>query len=266
MKNLLLATCAVFSHVALADVCIPHEFAVEGVSANYEKITEEERIKLADVQKEYAELMQVVQDKKGTSNQLEILNAFVDAAGMIFILHSMMGQRPDLQKKIKDAKRAGDSETFNKAVMEYHDSVMNKPFSKETLPESFLKIVDDARDGDLSVSQKIKNFFKRRIEVFKAWTKDLKAISSWGGKAKEMLFFSMKKIGFVSAIAAMPLGAYIWMSRLKEEQRMTKLTGKQDKVMKQALMFDVFVNQKSFAELAATRAKMHPERVCPPAT
>ena len=64
----------------------------------------------------------------------------------------------------------------------------------------------------------------------------------------------------------MPLGVYIWMSRLKEEQRMTKLTGKQDKVMKQALMFDVFVNQKSFAELAATRAKLHPELVYPPAT
>lgn len=266
MKNLLLATCAVFSHVALADVCIPHEFAVEGVSANYEKITEEERIKLADVQKEYAELMQIVQDKKGTSNQMEILNAFVDAAGMIFILHTMMVKRPDLYKKMKDAERAGDGRAAMKAYQEYESAVMNKPFSKETIPESFVKIIENESASDLSASQKIKHFFKRRIDVFKAWTKDLKAISSWGGKAKEMLFYSMKKIGFVSAIAAMPLGVYIWMSRLKEEQRMTKLTGKQDKVMKQALMFDVFVNQKSFAELAATRAKMHPERVCPPAT
>ena len=104
--------------------------------------------------------MQIVQDKKGTSNQIEILNAFVDAAGMIFILHTMMVKRPDLYKKMKDAERAGDDRAAMKAYQEYENAVSNKPFSKETLPESFFKIADDASDGKLSVSQKFKNFFQ----------------------------------------------------------------------------------------------------------
>ena len=253
-----------FSHAALADVCIPREFAVEGVSANYEKLTDEERIKLADIQKEYAELMQKVREKKDASNKVELVNAFVDAAGMIFWLHmTMENMKPYVMASAIDkAKEAGDNDKAVKLVKQLEEFKKRRNrFANEGIVNSIAAV-----DGEESFMKGVRAFFKRRIEVLRAWVTDLKGISSWAGKAKEMLFFSMKKIGFVSSMAMLPMGAYIWMSRIKEEQRLTELTGEQDKVMKQALMLDMFISQKSFAELAATRAKLQPDRVCPPTT
>ena len=269
MKNLLLATCVIFSQAALAEVCIPREFAAEGVSANYEKITAEEGDKLADIQKSYAELMQKVREKKDASNKLELVNAFVDAAGMIFWLHTMMeNMRPQaLATAIEKAEKAGDSDKVAKLAKQLKK--LTERMGRLANESIIISLDDISSSTDLagqSVMQHVRAFFEYRIKVFKAWVTDLKGITSWAGKAKEMFFFSMKKIGFVSIIMMVPMGAYIWMSRIKEEQRLTALTSEQDKVMKQAMLFELFVSQKSFAELAATRAQLQPDRVCPPTT
>ncbi len=267
MANLLLSIgiASVFAQQALASTCIPHQFALEGVVVDYEKLTDEGRQDLARAQKEYAELLETVRKKKDTDNVFELSNAFVDSAALMFMLHKAMQPMKEigLEKAIEKARKAGDKQKISRLTKKLSDfqAKLDNP-AYEGMSESLENISEEGKGFKKWLSA----FFKRRLEVFKAWVTELKGTKSVWGQAKEALFFSMKKIGFVSFIAMVPMGAYIWLSRTKEQQRLIELTGEQDKVMKQALLFEMFTSQKSFAELAATRAKLSPEKVCPPST
>lgn len=274
VKNSLVLACIFISRVALAEVCIPREFAVEGVTANYEKLTAEKKDELAKVQKEYAEFIAEVEDKKKFANRMEITNAFVDAAGMAYLIHWWV----DNMKAAKDAKefaelsaKAIDPNTLEtnltKLTEEERQKFKRLRKNVEKIQEKVGKL-ESGVEGLMDAGEKdgakgvIKRLVAGRVEKFENWIKNLKEMKI-GGKVKEIFFASVKKIGFTSVLLALPLGTYVYYSRYKEQQRLVELTANQDKVMKQALLFEMFVSQKSFAELAATRAKLHPEKVCP---
>lgn len=297
MKSLIALICFIFAQSVTAQtICIPRAFAEEDVVASYEKMNEEKRAELAAVQKEYAEFAEQVRSKKSRDNKIELTNAFVDAAGAAYFIHfglkmfemktimSILASNPvvildlldpdnspaelktNLRKHIQgldDEKKAALRKSLGK---KYEDKIVNK-FSDVG---SFIKAMEDF--GDKADDDGFGTAFKAKIKEhfnipkrFKNWLDGLKDLK-FGEQMKKIVFTAGKKIGFASAILVIPLGIYVNISKINEQQRLVQLTAEQDKVMKQALLLELFLNQKSFAELAATRAQMQPERVCQPAT
>ena len=236
MKNTMVLACIFISRVALAEVCIPREFAAEDVTVNYEKLTTEKKDELAKVQKEYAEFMAEVEQKKKFANRVEITNAFVDAAGMAYLIHWWV----DKMKAVKDVKeyqiileKARDPNTYEIDLTKLTDDEKQK-FAElgkksDEIKEKISKLesgveslIDSGeKDGAKGV---IKKLVDGRVDKFKNWVKNLKEMKV-GGKVKEIFFASVKKIGFTAALLALPLGTYVYYSRYTEQQR----TGRTDR-------------------------------------
>ncbi len=297
MKSLIALICFIFAQSVTAQTtCIPRAFAEEDVVASYEKMNEEKRAELAAVQKEYAEFAEQVRTKKSRDNKIELTNAFVDAAGAAYFIH--MGLKvfelrtmvsllaSDLTALMQSVSPGNSPEEFKtnlrnyvrglddqkKSLLrkqlgkKYEDKIVNR-FSDAT---SFIKAVVDFGDkaDDEGFGKTFKAKLKEHFNIPKrvqSWLDNLKDLA-FGEKMKKMVFTAGKKIGFASAILVIPLGIYVNIAKINEQQRLVQLTAEQDKVMKQALLLELFLNQKSFAELAATRAKLQPDRVCPPTT
>ena len=297
MKSLIALICFIFAQSVTAQTtCIPRTFAEEDVVISYEKMNEEKIAELAAVQKEYADFAEQVRTKKSRDNKIELTNAFVDAAGAAYFIHMGLkafelktmtnllssdpeevldGLAPDSSpaefktnlrnyiQNLDDTRKTAIRKSLGK---NYEDKILNR-FSDAN---SFIKAVVDFGDkaDDEGFGKTFKAKLKEHFNIPKrvqSWLDNLKDLA-FGEKMKKMVFTAGKKIGFASAILVIPLGIYVNIAKINEQQRLVQLTAEQDKVMKQALLLELFLNQKSFAELAATRAKLQPDRVCPPTT
>lgn len=301
MKSLVASLCFIFAQaIAAQSTCIPRTFAEEGIVASYEKINADKRAELAAVQKEYANLAEQVRTKKSTDNKIELTNAFVDAAGIAYLVHKGMKafQYNTVISVIAGGSNSIDDvmETFieladdDPAVFrnnfrnyirnldETKKGILKKQFGKK-YEDKVVNMFDNARDllagvkkflskaDDVGTKEALTTAIKGRLNVpkrFTNWLKSLKDLS-FVEQMKKTVFTVGKKIGFTSTIAMVPLGAYVGLIKIQEQQRLVQLTAEQDKVMKQALLLELFLNQKSFSELAATRAQLNPDAVCPSA-
>ena len=286
MKRLIVGICFVSTQIATAQTpCIPRNFAEEDVATSYAEMSDTKRAELAAVQKEYAEFAEQVRAKKGRDNRIELTNAFVDAAAAAYLIHGGIKIF-----KIKEVSSilfsntnfgvtlgaTGDVATAIEMLDDGQKQKLQKILGKNykqkviDLQKKLINKADDLEDVISTAEQDglggtIKRFFKSRPEKFKNWVASLKEMA-FGSQVKEIVAASAKKLGLTSTILAIPLGVYVTIAKIKEQQRLVQLTAEQDKVMKQALLLELFLNQKSFAELAATRAKLHPDKVCPAST
>ena len=295
MKSLMVGICFIFAQTAMAQTaCIPRSFAQEDVAATYEAMNEAKIAELAAVQREYAEFADQVRSKKSRDNKIELTNAFVDAAGAAYFIHmgvklfemrtmvSLLASDPEAL--FRAISFSDDPQNFKANLRNYiqglddtKKATLRKQLGKK-YEDKIVRRFDDAKSfakavsdfGDKADEQGFGKTFKAKIKEhlnipkrFKNWLDSLKELA-FGEKMKKMVFTAGKKIGFASAIMIIPLGIYVNISKISEQQRLVQLTAEQDKVMKQALMLELFLNQKSFAELAATRAQLQPNRVCPP--
>ena len=277
--------------------CIPSVFADQDIEASYEKMTKEKTAELAALQKEYADFANQVQTKKGRDNKIELANAFIDAAGAAYIIHT--GIKIVEYKTIGDVVfpgfykaltadeigELGDPQKFRQALRKHiqgldenKKSILRKQLGKnyenkiikrfagfEELEQGFEKFTDNM--DDLGTKSAIGTLIKEKINIpkrLKNWFKELKDLPL-GDKAKNIISTSAKKVGFSSMILMGPLFIYIVVARTNEQQRLVQLSAEQDKVVKQALVLEMLLAQKSFANLAATRARLQPNKVCPPA-
>ena len=301
MKNLVASLCFIFAQAVTAQsTCIPRTFAEEGIVASYEKINTDKIAELAAAQKEYANFAEQVRTKKSTDNKIELTNAFVDAAGIAYLVHK--GMKAFQYNTVISVIAGGSNyiddvmETFieladdDPAVFrnnfrnyignlgETKKGILKKQFGKK-YEDKVVNMFDNARDllagvkkflskaDDVGTKEALTTAIKGRLNVpkrFTNWLKSLKDLS-FVEQMKKTVFTVGKKIGFTSTIAMVPLGAYVGLIKIQEQQRLVQLTAEQDKVMKQALLLELFLNQKSFSELAATRAQLNPDAVCPSA-
>ncbi len=301
MKSLLASICFIFTQVVAAQtVCIPHIFAAEDIEASYQRVNEEKIAELAAVQKDYADFFEQVRSKKSRDNKIELTNAFVDASAAAFIIHKgvSMFKMATITKIIASGSQGGEelfelediisdnNEDFRGKMRKfvqglgddqkadlrkrlgkkYEDKVVKTFEGPKQLLAAVEKFADDTEDGGFgkTVKDTIKGWFNVP-ERFKKWLDSLKDMP-FGQKLKKIVTTSAGKVGFASMLLAAPLAIYINIAKISEQQRLVHLTAAQDKVMKQALVLELFLHQKSFTELAATRALMHPKAVCPPTT
>ena len=251
MKSLIALICFILANVATAQsTCIPRVFAEDDAVANYAKISEEKQAELAKVQKDYAELTDQVQRKKSTDSKIELMNAFVDGAAMVWLIHYSVGMA-----QMPLVTFASEEELIKKFGENYKEKT-----AKLVARAQRIGYITGGEDGNL-----VTRFLKAKSAQLKDWFKALKDMS-FTKQAGEVIAASASKVGVVSTLLALPLGIYVAILKIKEQQRLVQLTAEQDKLMKQALLLELFLNQKSFAELAATRAKLQPNRVCPPAS
>ena len=298
MKNLVASLCFIFAQAVTAQsTCIPRTFAEEGIVASYEKINTDKIAELAAAQKEYANFAEQVRTKKSTDNKIELTNAFVDAAGIVYVVHSLLKMAHG--EMLASALTYNEKEALRKGLNEeaYSAEELREKFSdnikdidnetKEKLQKKFgkkyeKKVVNILVDEEVANAKSQADFIqastqstkksliaklKARLNVpkrFRGWLSSLKDLP-FSEKMKKTVFTVGKKIGFASTIAMVPLGTYVGLIKIQEQQRLVQLTAEQDKVMKQALLLELFLNQKSFAELAATRAQLNPDAVCPSA-
>ena len=250
MKSLIALICFIFAQSVTAQTtCIPRAFAEEGIVANYEAMSEEKQKELAKIQKDYAELADLVQKKKSTDSKIELLNAFVDGAGMVWSIHFFMGMQQSATLPF-----ASEDELIKKFGENYQEKV-SKLQARLTRQTYILS----GEDGNI-----FSRFLKAKSDQLKNWFKAFKDMA-FSKQVGEVIAAGVSKIGVTSALLMLPLGIYVAIIKIKEQQRLVQLTAEQDKVMKQALLLELFLNQKSFAELAATRAKLQPQRICPDA-
>ena len=251
MKSLIALICFIFAQSVTAQtICIPRTFAEEGVVASYEKMNEEKRAELAKVQKDYTELAEQVRTKKSRDNKIEITNAFVDAAGMVWLIHNAV-----VMRQMSSLAFASEEELIEKYGKNYEKKV-----AKLQARGKRMNYIFSGEDKNF-----VTRFLKAKSDQLKNWFKALKNMS-FVKQVGEIIAASASKIGVTSALLLLPLGIYVTVIKIKEQQRLVQLTAEQDKVMKQALLLELFLNQKSFAELAATRAQRQPNMVCPPAS
>ena len=297
MKSLIVGICFIFAQAAAAQAtCIPRTFAEEDAIASYEKMSEEKRAELAAVQKEYAEFAEQVSSKKSRDNKIELTNAFVDAAGAAYFIHFglkmfemrtilglLTGDIEGFMDSIMDADNPEQFKTNLRNYVRNLDDTKKAALRKQLGKKYETKIVNrfdnvnslgkamadfGAKADDKGFGAAFKAKIKEHFNVpkrFQNWLNNLKDLT-FGEKMKKMVFTAGKKIGFASALLVIPLGIYVNIAKINEQQRLVQLTAEQDKVMKQALLLELFLNQKSFAELAATRAQLQPNMVCPPAS
>lgn len=300
MKSLVAGLCFISAQAVTAQsTCIPRTFAEEDIVASYEKINADKRAELAAVQKEYANFAEQVRTKKSRDNKIELTNAFADAAGIAYLVHKGMevfqyktvlsiiatdgnvfdtlddldflkeddpaafkGKFRNYIRNLDESKKGMLRKSFGK---KYEDKVVNMFGNAEDVMASIEKFVDKADDAGTkkALTASIKGYFNVP-KRFTDWLKSLKDLS-FVEQMKKTVFTVGKKIGFASVVAMVPLGAYVGLIKIQEQQRLVQLTAEQDKIMKQALLLELLLNQKSFAELAATRAQLNPEAVCPSA-
>lgn len=291
MKSLVAGLCFISAQAVTAQsICIPRTFAEEDIVASYEKINADKRAELAAVQKEYANFAEQVRTKKSTDSKFELTGAFADAAAIAYIvnklakaakdaaLNSTLGD--DLYILEAEVDKMGDSaeelrKKFSNNIKNIDDKTkeklqkqFGKKYEKKVVNIKVNSIITE-RDPHSFANQLKNHDLKKALagrfkitERFSRWIKSLKGLS-FVEQMKKTVFTVGKKIGFASMIAALPLGAYLGIIKMQEQQRLVQLTAEQDEVMKQALLLELFLNQKSFAELAATRAQLNPEAVCP---
>ena len=286
MKSLIALICFILANAATAQsTCIPSTFAEDDVVVDYEEMNAEKIAELAAVQKEYADFAEQVRGKKSRDNKIELTNAFVDAAGMAYLIHAgvrmfktkgvfsvlrgdllavtMSGGDPDLKEVLKNLDDTKKAELKKILGKNYEAKTLKLQASMEKQLAGIVDLLETAdEEGKKSMIRKL---FTGKIDKLKSWWEALKDMN-FLKQTSEVMAASAKQIGFASLLLAVPLGVYVSIAKIKEQQRLVQLTAEQDKVMKQALLLEMFLNQKSFAELAATRAKLQPNRVCPPAS
>ena len=297
MKSLVAGLCFIFAQAVTAQsTCIPRTFAEGDIVASYEKVNADKIAELAARQKEYANFAEQVRTKKSTDNKIELTNAFVDAAAISYTVHYFMKKvnkstmfdsftgddlyvlnegvnydddsakiRNKLSENIKNIDDATKAKLRKKFGKKYENKVVNMIVNAKDSAAGMDDFIDQVEEEGTKKTLVAK--LKERLNIpkrLKGWFKSLKGLS-FAEQMKKTVFTVGKKLGFTSMVAALPLGAYVGLIKIQEQQRLVQLTAEQDKVMKQALLLELFLNQKSFAELAATRAQLNPDAVCPSA-